>query len=118
MTLQQAIAHAKEVAASKCDECGKEHAQLAAWLTKLQGYEDTMPITEKWLQSNGFNENGFTKIGDNVIRCYETGYTRWFVSVDNDNRNFHEKFSRIKTLGQLRMFITLCDFDNKLVKQN
>lgn len=35
MTLDEAIAHAKEVAASKCDECGKEHQQLAEWLQEL-----------------------------------------------------------------------------------
>lgn len=35
MTLNEAISHAKEVAASKCDECGKEHQQLAEWLAEL-----------------------------------------------------------------------------------
>lgn len=35
MTLNEAIVHAKEVADSKCDECGKEHQQLADWLAEL-----------------------------------------------------------------------------------
>lgn len=35
MELNKAIIHAKEVAASKCDECGKEHQQLAEWLAEL-----------------------------------------------------------------------------------
>lgn len=54
MTLEQAILHAKEVAASKCDECGKEHAQLAMWLQKLADYEDETYITAEWLVKNGF----------------------------------------------------------------
>ena len=35
MTLNEAIAHAKEVADSKCDKCGKEHQQLAEFLAEL-----------------------------------------------------------------------------------
>lgn len=35
MKLEEATAHAKEVAATKCDECGKEHEQLAEWLQEL-----------------------------------------------------------------------------------
>lgn len=116
MTLNEAIIHAKEVADSKCDECGKEHEQLATWLQKLADYEDETLITEKWLQANGFSESGWMKIGDNIIRCYETGHARWFTSVCNDDRNFHEEFGRVKTLGQLRMFLTLCGLGD-FVKQ-
>ena len=34
MTLQEAIDHAREVA-SGCNECAKEHGQLADWLEEL-----------------------------------------------------------------------------------
>jgi len=117
MELKEAIVHAKEVAASKCDECGKEHAQLAEWLQELVAFKDETPITEEWLQANGFSEGGWMKIGDNIIRCYETGRARWFACIDNDDRNFHDKFGRVKTVGQLRMFLTLCglgDFAKQL----
>lgn len=52
MTLEEAIKHCKEVADqlegkngyaytdSTCDECAKEHRQLAEWLKKLQAYEE------------------------------------------------------------------------------
>ena len=45
MTLDEAIAHAKEVAASsKRDECGKEHAQLAEWLQELKVQRDRVDV--------------------------------------------------------------------------
>ena len=39
MTLDEAIAHAREVAENRndlCDECRREHAQLAEWLEELK----------------------------------------------------------------------------------
>lgn len=36
MTLDEAIRHCDEIAASKCDECGSEHGQLAEWLRELR----------------------------------------------------------------------------------
>lgn len=34
MTIDEAIMHAEEK--SGCDDCGREHAQLAAWLRELK----------------------------------------------------------------------------------
>lgn len=84
MELEEAIVHAKEVAASKCDECGKEHAQLAEWLqelvnlrikikrlgtelrakhlkaihtaNELAAYKDKTPISDDVLIKNGFTK--------------------------------------------------------------
>ena len=36
MTLEEAIQHCHEVAAKDCTDCGKEHEQLALWLTELK----------------------------------------------------------------------------------
>ena len=36
MTLEEAILHCGEVAGLKCDQCGKEHEQLAKWLQELK----------------------------------------------------------------------------------
>lgn len=44
MTLTEAIQHAKEVSASKCDECGKEHQQLAEWLQELIVQRDRVDV--------------------------------------------------------------------------
>lgn len=40
MTLDDAIEHARSVAATRCDSCGVEHLQLAAWLQELKRYRD------------------------------------------------------------------------------
>lgn len=100
------------------EELSRCRAANADYLTAKTeaAYKDKTLITEEWLQDNGFSASGWMKIGDNVIRCYETGRARWFVSVDNDDRNFHEEFGRVKSLGQLRMFLTLCGLGD-FVKQ-
>lgn len=36
MTLDEAITHAENVANGGCDECAKEHRQLAEWLSELK----------------------------------------------------------------------------------
>lgn len=36
LTLDKAIKHCYEVADKKCDDCGKEHLQLAKWLEELK----------------------------------------------------------------------------------
>lgn len=36
MTIEEAIQHCHEVAEKECTECGKEHLQLAEWLTELK----------------------------------------------------------------------------------
>ena len=84
MELKEAIAHAKEIAATKCDECGKEHQQLAEWLqelvdlriqikrlgtelrarhqkaidtaNELSYYKDKTCISKKFLIRNGFKQ--------------------------------------------------------------
>lgn len=44
MTLDEAIQHAREVAASGCSECCKEHAQLAEWLEELLRRREEMAV--------------------------------------------------------------------------
>lgn len=36
MTLEEAIKHAEEVAATNCDGCRENHEQLATWLKELK----------------------------------------------------------------------------------
>lgn len=118
MTLEQAIEEMHDFAKETPMFVGSpKAAKIAEWLQELAAFKDETPITEKWLQDNGISASGWMKIGDNVIRWYETGRARWCASVDNDDRYFHEKFRYIKSLGQLRMFLTLCglgDFAKQL----
>ena len=45
MTLDEAIAHAKELSEnqSMCEDCREEHKQLAAWLEELKQYKLASP---------------------------------------------------------------------------
>ena len=56
MTLNEAIAHAKEKAAElrerNCIECAVEHEQLATWLEELGKFQ-WIPVTEKLPGENG-----------------------------------------------------------------
>lgn len=70
MTLDEAIAHAKEVFENQsiCEDCREEHKQLAAWLEELKKYKD-----KECEISAGemFEELGFRKC-DGVYREGET----------------------------------------------
>lgn len=46
MTLDEAIKHCYEVADRKCDDCGKEHLQLAKWLEELQDFKNKADYVE------------------------------------------------------------------------
>lgn len=42
MTIDEAIAHAREVANNEsCEKCAKEHEQLAEWLEELKIYKES-----------------------------------------------------------------------------
>ena len=45
MTLDEAIQHAQEIADKGCDQCAKDHQQLAEWLTELKKRRDAEPWT-------------------------------------------------------------------------
>lgn len=45
MTLDEAIQHAQEIADKGCDQCAKDHQQLAEWLTELKNRRDKEPWT-------------------------------------------------------------------------
>jgi hypothetical protein len=123
MTLDEAIAHAKEVAAFKCDECGKEHQQLAEWLQELAGFKDKTPITNEFLEIIGFKREKIIDpyhkgeisiqkmcggIGDWTWECVYFKGKSW--TSDLVDTVF------IKTIGELRMFLTICGLGD-FVKQ-
>ena len=51
MTLEEAIKHAEEVAATSCDECREEHEQLATWLKELEEIKENSIIIPNNRQS-------------------------------------------------------------------
>lgn len=117
MTIEQAIVHAKEVAASKCDECGKEHAQLAEWLSELAAYKDETYISDEWLEKNGFERQNYDTFlycddaEEISARIVDTEAGIWEVSITFlDHGDTEELY--ICTLGQFRMFLAICGLDN------
>ena len=59
MTLDEAIKHCYEVADRKCDDCGKEHLQLAKWLEELQAFKNKADYVKvkhsRWENISGFD---------------------------------------------------------------
>lgn len=114
MTLQQAIEHCHDVANIQhtCNKeeqrkCSEEHEQLAAWLTKLQGFEDATPITETWLNANFQLISGqwvvYSPSNDGDVTIFHR-YRTYTISFNYANA------AEIGTIGQLRLFLTLCGF--------
>ena len=111
MTLEQAIAHAKEVAASKCDECGKEHQKLAEWLSELNGYKDKTYIEPDFLIRNGFEKREYDYLYcDDVeeisAQCINAEMGIWRVSIGFLESGNNDSLD-ICTVGQLRMFLAI-----------
>ena len=48
MTLEEAIKHVEEVAATNCDECREEHEQLATWLNELKKLKTESIVISKY----------------------------------------------------------------------
>lgn len=120
MTLEQAISHAKEVAASKCDECGKEHQKLAEWLSELNGYKDKTYIEPDFLIRNGFEKRTFDFLycddaEEISANCIDDEAGVWRIEVAYLDSGYPQTLD-ICTVGQLRMFLAIEGLD-EIVKQ-
>lgn len=81
MTLEEAIAHAKEISENQyiCEECQKEHRQLADWLEELKSLREK----SKWIPVS-------ERLPDKYMKCFVTvnkkypphGFTDVFVMED------------------------------------
>lgn len=119
MTLIEAIKHCQDVAAVKCDECGKEHQQLAEWLTKLADYENVTPIDEKWLIANKFQpinecvtyKKSYGKIN---LEAIFQGYGIWRISVFNTETSIQQAID-VCTKGQVKMFFGIYGMENLII---
>jgi len=95
-------------------------AQIAAQLTKLQGYEDDTPLTDDFFERNGFykdyrEETEVDPYGE--IWCYRTPNYR--ITAENFDEDWLVQASGsvfIETIGQLRMYLTICGYDDLINK--
>ena len=92
MTLEEAIKHAEEVAATSCDECREEHEQLAAWLKELKEIKGSSVI----IPNNG-NPWGIAQLIINAKRAVRD--TRYMGSYRTKTINAFKK-SEIKAIGK------------------
>lgn len=123
MTLQEAIVYCNEVASEQCNECGKEHKQLAKWLKKLAEFEDKTIITSEWLCNNGFKFNPANNyevehyslniegvfISAIYLSFYEPNW--WEISITLP-KDIDTQILQINSVGQLKMFLSIYKLDN------
>lgn len=100
MSLDEAIVHAKEIAADNCTECGREHQQLAEWLTELRELrkiKDTRPLTPEILTAAGWR-----KVDDTPY------HVCWSLDFDEDLGNVTDYAAfMMVTFGKLREIVKL-----------
>ena len=112
MTIDEAIAHAREVAKNKmaeyqnhydkdahyyprqCKKCAEEHEQLAQWLEELKvlRLERLLPTTNEIIASKVGYETGYNKaIYDFVNACKENVLCKTFGFRENDIEKIAEQ---------------------------
>ena len=104
MTLDEAIEHAKEVANYQCNECGKQHKQLAEWLEELKSrrkFKDSIYDIEVY-SSNCLIEALKAKFKHwNSVKLYHRhigGWVHhWFWVDERDNKMY--EFYQLETLN-------------------
>ena len=97
MTLDEAIQHAQEIADKGCDQCAKDHQQLAEWLTELKNRrkEDINIVKPIQLPHNDKRLCSIYNIKDGDILYYNKDDDRWiFIFRDvncirNDMKKYH-----------------------------
>lgn len=100
----------------------KKAALNAKWLQELLSYKDETLITTEWLKkqfkSYSVDEDGWIQIKKTLkkhcIYIYEMAEHKWQVHVETDEKR--EEFD-LQTLGQLRMFLTLCKVPREFIKK-
>lgn len=122
-SLDEVIKELKMIATFHNSSSNRKKAALnAEWLQELLSYKDETLITTEWLQkyfkSYSENEEGWIQVKETLkkhcIYIYEIAEYRWQVHVETNERR--EEFD-LQTLGQLRMFLTLCGVPNEFIKK-
>ena len=98
MTLDEAIQHAQEIADKGCDQCAKDHQQLAEWLTELKTRreEDINTVKPNQLSHNDRWICSIYNIKDGDILYYNKDNDRWIFifrdvnGIRNDMKRYHE----------------------------
>jgi len=123
-TIEQAIAEMQDFAKeTKMFAGSPEAAKIASWLQVLAGFQDKAPITNEFLETNGFKReniiNPYHK-GEISIQKMCGGIGDWtWECVCPKGESWTQDLTDtvfVKTIGELRMFLTLCGLGD-LAKQ-
>lgn len=115
-TIKKAISQ-HQIIASQYPEssAGQELLKEANWLRELSLLNDETPLTEKFLSKQFLKTNAGWRLNfDNTkILIQQSGDTYHILLY---KREYEENKAYIKTVGQLRMFLTICGLED-FVKQ-
>ena len=115
-TIDNAISEMQDFAKETNMFVGDPHAaKIADWLTELKGLKDGTPITSEFLFKRFLNTSaGWRRNFDTTkILIQQSGDTYHILIY---TREYMENTAYIKTIGQLRMFLTICGL-TELVKK-
>lgn len=121
-SLDEVIRELKMIASFHNSSSNRKKAALnAEWLQELLSYKDETLITTEWLKKYftfySSEDDGDVWIQKEILKkciyIYEMAEYRWQVHVETDEKR--EEFD-LQTLGQLRMFLTLCGVPREFIK--
>ena len=119
MTLSDAIKHCEEVAEEKehdaelfkrvkategkilsCQECAKEHRQLAEWLRELKVYQNS-PVLQRWLKQCDTCKHQHKKASEPPCRrCCHTYSNKWEYDETREQNGEEVKALEREALGE------------------
>lgn len=110
--IQAAIQHFKTQAPRNCGVMYEQYTAVAEWLQELAAFKDETPITPMILKKIGFEEKIlFNRIPyftykELTVSQDELSTKKWIIEINTPELELN--IVKIQTLGQLRMFLTLC----------
>ena len=109
-TIDKAIEECKEFAKETNMFVGDPHAaKIADWLQELAAFKDETPITERFLFKRFLNTSAGWRLNfDNTNILIQTSGDIYHILLYK--RKYEENKAYIKTIGQLRMFLTIFGF--------
>lgn len=114
--LQIAIDHFQQQAPRNCGVMYEPYMAVVKWLQELSAFKDETPITDKFLTRQFVDTRaGWRCNCDDTKILIQKSADTYHVLIFK--REYEENKAYIKTLGELRMFLTLCglvDFANQL----
>lgn len=102
MTLDEAIAHAKELSESQsvCEDCREEHKQLAEWLEELNEYKSIFG-EEHPFNDNSFNFLNFKMYSNSTLKRFTKDELIEYINVLYFNwKNTDNTCERISRLAK------------------